>query len=38
MPLRPKPFQVAAVVAFLGIAWAGVAWARRPPGTYPDTV
>jgi DHA1 family multidrug resistance protein-like MFS transporter len=32
------PFQVAALVALLGIAWAGVAWAQRSRGAHPDTV
>lgn len=27
--VRIHPFQVAALVAFLGLAWAGVAWAKR---------
>jgi DHA1 family multidrug resistance protein-like MFS transporter len=32
------PFQVAALVALLGIAWAGIAWAWRPRGAHPDTL
>jgi len=30
------PFQVAALVAFLGIVWAGIAWARLPRAPRTD--